>query len=182
MLSLTLPLPTILMQSVLLLVTIAIEALVLRNKLNLTRKTSIEYSLSINLYSTVIGWLIFFLLPFSENKFLELNFVSFVYFNNFYIKPAEIWSIYQTILLSCVIFFFLICVIELKLLDILEALLQTSEEHKKDPKASGKPVVLKKRITVALLKTEPSKVSAIIMANGFSYTMILAILFLLQIG
>ncbi|MBZ8182295.1 filament integrity protein FraC [Oscillatoria salina] len=179
--SLILPLPTILVQSVLLLLAIALEGFVLHKQLNLTRKTSIEYSISINLYSTFIGWLLFFLLPVSENNFLELNFISFIYFNNFYGSSGEVWSVYQTIFLSCVIFFFLICLIELKLLDLLEALIQTSEEHESDPEATGRSVILKKRITVAFLKTEPSKVSAIIIANGLSYTLILAILFILQI-
>ncbi|MBE9042705.1 hypothetical protein IQ235_18250 [Oscillatoriales cyanobacterium LEGE 11467] len=55
-----LPLKTILLQTLLLLVTIAIESWVLRNRLNLPRKLSIMYAAIVNLLSVSISWLAFF--------------------------------------------------------------------------------------------------------------------------
>ena len=56
-----LPLQTYLFQALFLLVAIALEASVLQRRLYLTRRTSVEYAISINLLTTVIGWLAFFL-------------------------------------------------------------------------------------------------------------------------
>ncbi len=55
-----LPLRSILYQLLFIVMAIAIEALVLQRYLGIGRKTSIQYSATANLLSTVVGWFIFF--------------------------------------------------------------------------------------------------------------------------
>ncbi|NJR69636.1 MAG: hypothetical protein HC771_13965 [Synechococcales cyanobacterium CRU_2_2] len=76
-----LPLRTFALQGLFLLVTIALEAIVLHNRLGISRRGGVQYALIINLVSTVIGWMTFFTLePYFPNA-LELDVMSYVLFN-----------------------------------------------------------------------------------------------------
>jgi hypothetical protein len=80
MISIVLPLRTFVTQAMLLLVAIAIEAFILQWNLRFTYRKSVEYSTSINLLSTVLGWLTFFLLEPSfenESRIALMNFLFF---------------------------------------------------------------------------------------------------------
>ena len=81
MFSLVLPLRAILFQLLFLLVAIAVEAIVFKERLNLTRRISLEYSASINLLSTVIGWLFFFTLEPALPLAWKGPLISYVLFN-----------------------------------------------------------------------------------------------------
>lgn len=78
---LILPLRAVLLQSLFLLVTIAIEAVILRWELRMPYKRSVQYAATLNLLSMVIGWLSFFLtLPILEVRLLE-DVISYVLFD-----------------------------------------------------------------------------------------------------
>jgi hypothetical protein len=78
---LILPLRAVLLQSLFLLVTIAIEAVILRWELRMPYKRSVQYAATLNLLSMVIGWLSFFLtLPILDARLLE-DVISYVLFD-----------------------------------------------------------------------------------------------------
>lgn len=56
---LILPLRAFIFQTLLLLTSIAIEATIIHRQLNLSRLTSIQYATTLNLFSTVLGWIVF---------------------------------------------------------------------------------------------------------------------------
>jgi hypothetical protein len=56
-----LPLRAVASQILFLLVAIALEGMVLRFRLGLTRKQSMQYAVTVNLLSTVMGWMVFFI-------------------------------------------------------------------------------------------------------------------------
>ncbi len=75
------PLKTLFLQSLFLLIQITIESSFLYHFLNLSRKTSLEYSIPMNLFSTIIGWLIFlFFMPLAEPNF-QIQVMNFILFN-----------------------------------------------------------------------------------------------------
>jgi hypothetical protein len=56
-----LPLRAVAFQILFLLVAIAIEGMILRSRLGLRRKESMEYAVAVNLLSTILGWMLFFM-------------------------------------------------------------------------------------------------------------------------
>lgn len=79
-----LPLRAIAFQSLLLLVAIVLEALILRQRLRLGYRPSMQYAATLNLLATSLGWLTFLgfepLLP----EPLRTQIMSYVLFNRFY--------------------------------------------------------------------------------------------------
>lgn len=84
-----LPLRAIVFQCLLLLVAIALEAIVLRQRLRLGYQPSIHYAATLNLLTVVLGWLVFFgvepLLP----QALRTQIISYVLFGNFYVNELS---------------------------------------------------------------------------------------------
>lgn len=80
--SYVMPLTVILTQALLLLLAIAIEAFVIQQQLQFSPRKSMEYSASLNLLSTVFGWLVFFVLveTFPLPEVLELDILNLVFF------------------------------------------------------------------------------------------------------
>ncbi len=83
------------------LIAIPIEAYVLHSRLKFDKKTSTFYAISINLFSSVIGWFIFFvsepILPIQVKSEL----INYMFFNNF--KSSNTQTL--IILTACIIFF-----------------------------------------------------------------------------
>ncbi|MDZ8083054.1 MAG: filament integrity protein FraC [Nostoc sp. SerVER01] len=77
------PIGGILFDFLFVLIAIPIEAYVLHKRLKFDKKTSIFYGISINLFSSVIGWSIFFvsepMLPIQVKSEL----INYMFFNNF---------------------------------------------------------------------------------------------------
>lgn len=78
-----LPLRAVVFQSLLLLISIAIESLVLQRLLNISRKTATEYSATLNLLSTFVGWLCFFVMEAITRRFLETQLIRYIFFAPF---------------------------------------------------------------------------------------------------
>jgi hypothetical protein len=90
MFSFVMPLRAIMLQGLLLLLAIAIESFVFQKRWRLSRKTSIDYAMAINLFSTVVGWALFFIIqPFlpTDLKQQIVNYVFFNYFKNLSTSP-----------------------------------------------------------------------------------------------
>lgn len=83
MLAILLPLRAILFQALFLLVAIAIESFILHKRLYLSRRMSIEYAASLNLFSTVCGWTLFFLVEPLMPVGLREQMVNFIFFSDF---------------------------------------------------------------------------------------------------
>lgn len=81
-----LPLRAIAFQSLLLLVAIVLEALILRQRLRIGYRPSMQYAATLNLLATSLGWLTFLgfepLLP----EPLRTQIMSYVLFNRFYLN------------------------------------------------------------------------------------------------
>ncbi|MEH2143298.1 filament integrity protein FraC [Nostoc sp.] len=77
------PIGGILFDFLFVLIAIPIEAYVFHNRLKFDKKSSIFYAISINLFSSVIGWIIFFvsepMLPIQVKSEL----INYMFFNNF---------------------------------------------------------------------------------------------------
>lgn len=170
-----LPLRAILFQFLLLLVSIAVEAVVLHRKLRLSHRTSIEYAASINLWSSVLGWLFFFIVQANLSKAARLQLISYIFFNNFY---QTFQALPTTVIVVAVFSFFLVCYLEYKGLDLLQAILQSSQESqiKKDDQQTLP--LLTSRLKKALQRTDTSKALVILLANAWSHVLILLFLFL----
>ena len=84
MLFLVLPLGTVLYQCFFLLLSIAIEAFILRRGLRLNQRKSVEYATSINLLSITIGWLIFFIVISLFAQQVEPSVISYILFDRLF--------------------------------------------------------------------------------------------------
>lgn len=80
---LVLPLRAVMFQSLLLLISIAIESVVLQRLLNISRKTATEYSAILNLLSTFVGWLCFFIIQSIPLFFLQRQLIRYIFFDRF---------------------------------------------------------------------------------------------------
>ncbi len=76
------PLKVLTSQALLLIIAIAIEAFVIQQQMQFSPRKSIEYSASLNLLSTVIGWLSFFVLigPLLLTDAMKVEILNFVFF------------------------------------------------------------------------------------------------------
>ncbi|HSM81187.1 MAG TPA: hypothetical protein VLS96_05855 [Nodosilinea sp.] len=78
------PLRAIAVQTLLLMVAIALEAMVLRQQLRLGYRPSIQYSATLNLLATSLGWVAFLALEAVLPLALRSQVISYVLFDRFY--------------------------------------------------------------------------------------------------
>ncbi|HEY9849280.1 MAG TPA: filament integrity protein FraC [Leptolyngbyaceae cyanobacterium] len=173
-----LPLRAVMFQILFLLVAIAVESFIFKKKLHLSGRTSIEYATSINLFSTIIGWIaFFFFLPFLPFK-LQAQLINFILFNNFATHLGfSLLRVYLDLVLFALLTFILIICLEVFALEFLINLnkfsLRSTIENQRETenyraKHSPKTVL------------DSNKSNSILTANVYSQTFILLILFLIQ--
>ncbi|MEM1308913.1 MAG: filament integrity protein FraC, partial [Cyanobacteria bacterium P01_H01_bin.153] len=78
------PLRAIVFQCLLLVVAIALEAIVLRQRLRLAYQPSIQYAASLNLLAVVVGWMVFLGLEPLLPTEIQTQIISYILFGNFY--------------------------------------------------------------------------------------------------
>ncbi|WP_017716285.1 filament integrity protein FraC [Kamptonema formosum] len=100
-----LPLRAILFQVLFLLIAVAIEAMILRWRLKMGPKKSVGYAASLNLLSTVAGWLIFFFAAPRLSPDLKAQLISYIFFNNFFSPPAPSSPVFWIVQAATLIFF-----------------------------------------------------------------------------
>ncbi|MCC5641942.1 filament integrity protein fraC [Nostoc sp. CHAB 5824] len=163
------PIGGILFDFLFVLIAIPIEAYVLHNRLKFDKKTSIFYAISINLFSSVIGWFIFFvsepMLPIQ----MKSELINYMFFNNF--KSPNTQTV--IILTACIIFFatFLMKFFILRglLLSLSEPVAQKQEELQTSQRRRWR--------NLSNLKLQSNNlIITILIANSLSYTAITLIL------
>ncbi|MBE9028952.1 hypothetical protein IQ266_04140 [filamentous cyanobacterium LEGE 11480] len=83
-----LPLRAVAFQILFLLIAIAIEGMILRSRLGLKRKESMEYAVVVNLLSTILGWMLFFLAePFFPEQ-LRTILMEYIFFGGNTFPPT----------------------------------------------------------------------------------------------
>lgn len=168
-----LPLRAIIFQSLLLLVAIALEAIVLRQRLKLGFKPSIHYATCVNLLAVVLGWILFLgiepLLP----EVWRTQIISYVLFGQFYVNTVtNILGV--VIVVTGLIVFFLTFAVKVKALEWLTWLL-------------GNPIVqpvevenvnrFRYRKDITKAPRSPHSL-AVLQANALSFSVILLLLLL----
>jgi hypothetical protein len=172
-----LPLQTVLFQLIFLLVAIALEARVLYRRLRISRRTSIEYAISINLLSTVIGWLTFFIIQNLAPLPVKTQMISYVFFDRL-LSPQPA-NLHLVIAATGVVMFFAAFLIKLKGLQLLEALLQRSPQPETSPTSEQGPRLgLPARLEQAAAHTDPNQAAVVLLANAYSHSAILVLLLL----
>jgi hypothetical protein len=76
-----LPLRAILFQLLFIVIAIAIESIVLQRYLGIGRKISIQYAATANLLSTIVGWLLFFVIQPWLPASLRTQLISYIFFD-----------------------------------------------------------------------------------------------------
>lgn len=171
------PLRTILFQLLFLLVAIALEARVLHQRLRISRKTSVEYATSINLLAAVTGWLCFFVAQSLLPQPLRTQIISYIFFDR--LPTSQVQSFNLMIPLTGIGIFFFAFIIKLKGLELLQALIQSSQEKQRldQPDPQGQPA-LADRLNRAISHTDTNQATAVLLANAYSHSAILLLLFL----
>ncbi|MGQ4646085.1 filament integrity protein FraC [Lyngbya aestuarii] len=167
-----LPMPIILWQVVLLLVAIALEAIVMYRRLGISRRTSVQYAISINLIWSVVGWLVCFLLFYLLSPELKTQLISFIFFGHTLDFPRE--NLGLIIASIGIVIFFAAFLIKLKGLELLEAFLQSSQ----DSADSGNRPRLTDRLNRAIVYTDANEAMVVFLANAYSCSAILVLMFL----
>ncbi|MCL6434176.1 MAG: hypothetical protein K6T90_08140 [Leptolyngbyaceae cyanobacterium HOT.MB2.61] len=169
----TLPLRAIAFQFIFLLVAIAIEGLILYRFLSIEHKTSMQYSATVNLLSTFVGWLVFFAVqPFIPIN-VKLELISYFFFERFY---TNFWQsgVAPNLVLALLGIFMGTFLIELKGLELLEfALGKNEKKAKEEIEKVGRFRGRKNRVIG--IKTN-DKTYALLVANACSFSVILILL------
>ena len=127
MFSIVLPLQAILFQALFLAIAIATEAYIFQRQWKISRRSSVEYSLALNLFSTVVGWVIFFAAQPLLTPALKKQLISYIFFNNLAsTSNGSSPSIYGEIALLVFLTFVFILISELVFFEVLRSL--TKEE------------------------------------------------------
>lgn len=113
------PFPLIWFQFFFLLIAIAIEAYVFVKLLKFGRRKAIFYALSINLTSTIIGWLFFFsILPFLSEE-IKLKIISYIFFEKLYSPPEYSLNTAVALVLTATFIFFSSLFLKVRIFQIL---------------------------------------------------------------
>ena len=162
-----LPFRAIAFQLLFLFMAIAIEAAVLNERLNLGRKLSMQYAATVNLLSTVVGWVLLFVvepwLPSAARQLL----VEYVFFG--------VRSVPPTVYLIGFTAFVITFALKLQGIQFLELLLEKTtlpvQEFIGPRKFQGR----KKQLELSA-NNQPNRPMAILWANAFSFVAITVIL------
>ncbi|MGB7440091.1 MAG: filament integrity protein FraC [Coleofasciculaceae cyanobacterium] len=165
-----LPLPTILWQILLLLVAIALEARVFHRRLLISRRASVEFAVTANLFVATIGWITFFIFAQLAPQTVKAQIMSYIFFG----RLMDILPENFTLMVAAAGFliFILAFLIKLKGIELLEAFLQSSQgDHEQRP-------TLASRLNQAIVHTNVNQAMTIFLANGYSFCAIFLVLFL----
>lgn len=172
-----LPFEVILFQLVVLAVVIAIEAEVFYNRFILTRRQSLEYSILLNVFSSVANWILFFILQGLLPDRARLELISYIFFDHFY-QWKNVISIPSVLMIVGIFDFVAICIIEFYGTFILQKLAPSIApvSNLKIPEYRVKQNAKKGRngkkespsLMTALVMSDPHKIISIITANTFS--------------
>lgn len=178
MLAPILPVQTVIFQILFLLIAIALEGYILHRKLQLSRQNSIEYAISINLLSTIVGWLIFFFIQPLLPAPLRLQLISYVFFNSFH--QNQLTSLNAAIVLIGIISFFVAFFVKMLGLYFLEWLITFPQKTQNNQYKKTIKMRLKTRKSPSKVfsNQNTSKATVILVANALSHSVLLGLLLL----
>lgn len=170
-----LPLQTFLFQFLFLLVAIALESRVLYRRMNITRRTSVEYSTFINLLAAGVGWLVFFLIQNWIPPYLKDQIISYIFFDRLLGPRPEDFTL--VIAATGVVIFFSAFLIKLSGLNLLETFLQDQPKEQRESAKRPWPTLIH-RLDSAAASPKSHHATTILLANAYSYSAISLLLFL----
>jgi hypothetical protein len=164
------PIGGVLFDFLFVLIAIPIEAYILNRRLKFDKKTSAFYAISINLFSSVIGWIIFFVLEPMLPIGVKSELINYMFFNNF--KSSNTQSL---IILTAFIIFFATFIMKFFLLKgLLLSLLKEPFAKKEEEKETFRGRHLRPLSNAKL--QSPNLVTTILIGNSLSYSVITIIL------
>ena len=174
-----LPLRAIAFQALFLLMAIALEAVVLYQRLPYGYKTSVQYAATLNLLSTFLGWVVFFNLQTILPDDLRIQVISFLFFEQFF---PNAWMNGVTSLLGTAALgtFLGVVVAEWGGLDLLDRLLESrkSEDPADGALRSRDRFKLRRMLESSLVFRRNDRAYTILVANSLSFSAIVAVLLL----
>ncbi len=163
------PIGGILFDFLFVLVAIPIEAYVLHSRLKFDKKSSTFYAIAINLFSSVIGWFIFFvsepMLPIQVKSEL----INYMFFNNFTSPNTR-----PLIILTAFIIFFATFLMKFLILRVLLLSLNETVAKKEDEPKTSQRQRWRRFSRIQLQNT--NIVTTVLIANSLSYSAITIIL------
>ena len=166
-----LPVGVILFEFLFLLTAIPIEAYVLNKRLKFDKKTSMFYAIAINLFSSTLGWIIFFLIEPILPIGLKSELISYIFFHNFRRESTQGLLILIAFIIFFLTFFMKFFFLRFFVLSLKEDVLQV---YKKTPENNR----LKWRRTSIARLQNTNLVTTILIANSLSYSAISMIILL----
>jgi hypothetical protein len=165
------PLGAILFEFLFLLTAIPIEAYVLNKRLQFDKKTSMFYAISINLFSSTIGWIIFFFIEPMLPINLKSELISYMVFNSFRRESSQAIMIF-----TAFIMFFLTFLMKFFLLRIFVVSLRETFLVKQEKLPTSNRLKWRRASTVRLQNS--NLVTTVLIANSLSYSAITILLLL----
>jgi len=165
------PLGVILLDFLFLLVAIPIEALIMNRRLKFDKRTSSFYAICINLFSSVIGWIIFFFMePMLPVRF-KSELIDYIFFNQ--IRYA--YNIQTLIILTAFIIFFATFLVKYLLLRVM---LISLREPGKNEQVSEPIIKRNSRRNYKSKLQNTNVITSLLIGNALSYSLIVMILFI----
>lgn len=172
-----LPLRAVLLQGLFLIIAIAIESFVLQINLRLSRKNSVEYAISLNLFSTICGWLTFFFVQPMLSDSLKIQLINYIFFNRFWGFDSNLWLLRGELYLLGILSFLFVFIVESIGLELLEKIIvKPAGVSPESLKAPDFPLL--NAVRSNLFGNQPRKSTVILSANAASYIPLLIILLL----
>jgi uncharacterized membrane protein YGL010W len=162
------PLGIVLFNFLFFLVAIAIEAYILNSQLKFDKKTSVFYAAFVNLFSGVIGWIIFFAAESSLSSDIKSDLISYIFFNQYNNK------VLSTLLIGAFIIFFSTFLVKFGLLKL--SLLTLREPVKDKPSQPESKTRWSTRRIRKFKLQDTSLIQAVLIANSLSYSAIVLIM------
>ena len=160
-----LPIGVILFEFLFLLTAIPIEAYVFNKRLKFDKKTSTFYAIAINLFSSTMGWIIFFVIEPMLPIELKSELISYIFFHNFRSGNTQgllILTAFTIFFLTFFMKFFLLKFFVVSLKENLATVYAKTPENKR----------LKWRRTSLARLQSTNLVTTILIANSLSYSAI----------
>ncbi|RAM51016.1 MAG: filament integrity protein fraC [Hapalosiphonaceae cyanobacterium JJU2] len=163
------PLGAILFSFLFLLISIPLEAYILNSVLKFDKKTSSFYAICMNLFSNVVGWIVFFWIePFLSAR-LRTSLMNLIFFDQ--ILPSMI----NLMILTAFIVFFGTFVVKSFILRI--ALISLTDFWKKQDESEMQKILSRRQFKMRL--QTKNIFTSVLIANALSYTAVVLILFLI---
>ena len=165
-----LPLRAIVLQGLLLLVTIAIEAQVIENKLGLTPRGSVQFSTLLNLVSTVGGWFLFLGVENFLPESTRLEIINYILFDDLSpLSAAQLFALGVPLVLGLYILTF---ILESQILNLL--LFALASKPKLQYETTQVQYDRQQRYKASW--TDRFRMNTLLIANAYSYTAVVLLL------